>query len=341
MRERTIAIALAACCLLAGCASAPGAPGTESPSQATTVEPVTSAAEDSPTATTGAADSGDDDSSDDESVSTDDAADESSTETTTTTAGETTTTTTAGETTTETATGGDADATPVDAGVLASDAAGSLAKADGVVVAGNLTRELRTASGSRTVEVAFVERVDAADRAVGVERTVTANGRTVETATYLVDGTVFERSPAYERQYGTEWIELDAGERAWANTSSTAVVSRLVNASTVSVQANATVDGERAVVLALDVDLAELEALSGFVVDEETVNALDGTITVDPDTGRVHAATVHVNRTVENSYGQEVTVVTTITREFRTYGPVTVTVPAAADDATPINATVV
>jgi hypothetical protein len=315
-RRALVAVALALTLLVAGCA------GT---TQSTTTDEPTTAATTS-TATT-----------DDSSTS----------EPTTTEAPATTTTAAPSTTATTTESGGDDDETdddqatngsePVDANALAASGSSSLATADGVVVEGNLTRTVRTASGSSTVAVSFTERVDADARELGIERTVQARGQTVETATYLVNGTFYERSPAYERQYGTEWVRLPA-EGAWANASSTAVVTRLVNASDATVQANATVDGERAVVLDLDVNESSLAALSGYQVDD-SVNALSGTITVDASTGRVYAATVHVNRTVENAYGDEVTVVTDVTREFGALQPVTVQLPDGADDATPINGT--
>jgi hypothetical protein len=225
----------------------------------------------------------------------------------------------------------------MDANALAASASSSLATAEGVVVEGNLTRVVETASGSTTVTASFTERVDADARELGIERTVQANGRTVETATYLVNGTFYERSPAYEREYGTEWVRLPA-DGAWANASSTAVVTRLVDASDASVQSNVTVDGERAVVLALAVNQSELSALSGYEVDD-SVNELSGTITVDASTASVYAATVHVNRTVENAYGDEVTVVTDVTRRFGAPQSVTVQLPDGADEATPINGT--
>ncbi|WP_227134077.1 hypothetical protein [Halorubellus salinus] len=226
----------------------------------------------------------------------------------------------------------------VDADALASAGASSLASAEGVVVEGNLTRTVRTPSGASRARVAFVERDDVAARELAIERTVRANGRTVETATYLVNGTFYERSPAYERQYGTEWVSLPA-DGAWTNASSTAVVARLVNASDAAVAGETTVNGDAAVVLALDVNESALATLSGYQLDAEALNALSGTVTVDADTGRVHAATVHVNRTVENAYGQQVTVVTDVTREFIAYEPVTVSLPDAASEATPINGT--
>ncbi|MFC6952475.1 hypothetical protein [Halorubellus litoreus] len=226
----------------------------------------------------------------------------------------------------------------VDADALASAGASSLATAEGVVVEGNVTRTVRTASGATTVEVAFTERDDVAARELAIERTVRANGQRVETATYLVNGTVFERSPAYEREYGTEWVRVPA-DGAWVNASSTAVVARLANASDASVAGETTVDGDGAVVLALDVNASALATLSGYRVDAESLNALSGTLAVDPETGRVHAATMHLNRTVENAYGQEVTVVTDVTRQFIHYGPVTVSLPDEASEATPINGT--
>lgn len=226
----------------------------------------------------------------------------------------------------------------VDADALATAAASSLATAEGAVVEGNLTRTVRTASGTTTVDVTFTERDDVADRELAIERTVRGNGQRVETATYLVNGTFYERSPAYERQYGTEWVRLPA-DGAWSNASSTAVVARLANASSAAVTGETTVDGDAAVVLDLDVNESALATLSGYRVDADALNALSGTVTVDTDTGRVHAATVHVNRTVENAYGQEVTVVTDVTRKFTAYEPVTVSLPDAASEATPINGT--
>ena len=302
-RRALVAVALALTLLVAGCVGTTG----ESTS---TDEPTTAA-------TTAAA-----------STTTEPTTDAATTEPTTTASG--------GDDGTDDdgATNGNAS---MDANALAASASSSLATAEGVVVEGNLTRTARTASGSSTVDVSFTERVDADVRELAIERTVQASGRTVETATYLVNGTFYERSPAYERQYGTEWVRLPAGG-AWTNASSTAVVTRLVNASDASLASNVTVDGERAVALALDVNESALASLSGYRVDD-SVNALSGTITVDASTGRVYAATVHVNRTVENAYGDEVTVVTDVTREFSAPQPVTVQLPGGADEATPINGT--
>lgn len=314
-RRALVAVALALTLLVAGCVGTTGQPtSTDEPTTAATTAAATTTVE----------------------------------TTTTTTDAQTTTarTTEASTTTTTTESGGGGDAggdqaangsASTDANAIAASASSSLATAEGVVVEGNLTRTVRTASGSSTVAASFTERVDADARELGIERTVEARGRTVETATYLVNGSFYERSPAYERQYGTEWVRLPA-EGAWTNASSTAVVTRLVNASDATVASNATVDGERAVVLALDVNESELASLSGFPVDD-SLNALSGTITVNASTGRVYAATVHVNRTVENAYGDEVTVVTDVTREFGAAQPVTVQLPDGADEATPINGT--
>jgi hypothetical protein len=253
-------------------------------------------------------------------------------------------TTTADGTTETTATAGDdVDGTTTDASVdvdadaLAAAGASSLATVEGVVVRGNLTRTVRTASGATTVEATFTERDDVTDRELAINQTVRANGQTIETATYLVNETFYQRSPAFERQYGSEWVRAPA-DGQWTNASSTAVLKRLLNASAASAVERTTVDGANAVVLALDVNRSELAALSGFPVDED-LNELSGTVTVDADTGRVYASTVRINRTTTNSYGQAVTIVTAISREFETYGPVTVDLPPGADEATPINGT--
>lgn len=302
MRRVPLAVALALAVIVAGCAGAPGGETT-----ATT--------DDGPTGTT---------------VTTDDGPTETSAAITTTTAAPTTAGDDADATTTNTSVNVDADA-------LATAGASSLATAEGVVVRGNLTRTLRTASGATTVETTFTERDDVTDRELAINQTVRANGQTVETATYLVNGTFYQRSPAYERQYGSAWVRAP-GDGQWANASSTAVVKRLINASEASAVERTTVDGASAVVLALDVNRSELAAVSGFPVDED-LNALSGTVTVDADTGRVYASTVRINRTTTNSYGQEVTVVTAASREFETYGPVTIDLPSGADEATPINGT--
>jgi hypothetical protein len=303
-RRAVVAVALALTLLVAGCAGTTQTTTTDEP----TTAPTTAAA------------------------------------TTTATMTEASTTTDAPSTSTATTTesSGDDDpvtngSEPVNADALAAAGSSSLATAAGVVVDGNLTRTVQTASGSSTVSVSFTERVDADARELGVERTVQARGQTVETATYLVNGTFYERSPVYERQYGTEWVRVPA-EDAWANASSTAVVTRLVNASDASAASNVTMDGDGAVVLELDVNERDLAALSGFQVDD-SVNELSGTITVNASTGRVYAASIHINRTVENTYGDEVTVVTDVTREFGAPQPVTVQLPDGADEATPINGT--
>ena len=310
-RRVVVAVALALTLVVAGCA------GTPQPT--TTDEPTTAASTAAATTTT------------------EPTTDAATTEPTTTATTEPTTTESGGEEDADDADQSANGSASTDADALAASASSSLATAPGVVVEGNLTRTVRTASGSSTVAVSFTERLDADARELGIERTVQARGQTVETATYLVNGTFYERSPAYERQYGTEWVRLPA-DGAWADASSTAVVTRLVNASDASLASNLTVDGERAVVLALDVNESALASLSGYQVDD-SVNALSGTITVDASTGRVYAATVHVNRTVENAYGDEVTAVTDVTREFGAPQPVTVRLPDGADEATPINGT--
>jgi len=301
-RSALLAIALSLTLVLAGCSGLGGTDATTTaPGEGPTTEPDPTTAPDGPTATP-------------------------------TTAAETTAAGTVAEGTT-------ADGTGTGSEQARQVRADALAWMDGVTsyrVTATIDQQTTAGGVTRNVTTNYTARIDAADRQLGAEYVQSAMGRTISQDLYIVDRTVFVRNEQYVRQFGSEWIRFDASENfstTWQAYDTVRVHGTLLNASTISLVNETTVDGTPAYVLRFDPDLEALEDVRSQTFNASNVNELYGTVWIATDDHRLLQSHVHVNQTV-TAQGQEITTVTDVTRRFSGYGAaIEVTLPEEAEDA--------
>ncbi|WP_435348207.1 hypothetical protein [Haloarchaeobius sp. HRN-SO-5] len=195
-----------------------------------------------------------------------------------------------------------------------------------------------TRNQSRTVD--FEKTIDAANRRLVLDQTVSVQGRTINQTSYLLNGSFYVRSPVLEQQYGSNWVTQNVSEsydRVWRNTSTLYMHRALLEVSDVQVTGTETVRGEQAYVVVLRPDQDELANVSGPNFQGSQVNELDATMYVSTETDLVLRSVLHVNQTVRTPSGQELTAIVDVERDFLAYDEgVTVTLPEEADDAVPL-----
>lgn len=237
----------------------------------------------------------------------------------------------------ETTTGPPPDVDPADVRERALDATAGV---ESYRVEANTTLARSAGAGlARTVRIESVGAFDRPARRLRVNQTTRALGRTQRVQTYLVDGTLYQHSPAFVQRYGAEWVKRNVTNEsaAWDGLDTLARQRALLNASTVSVTGTATVDGTEAYVLAADVnetafgDAARRSGLAGT----GTVTDAAATVWVARDSGRLLRSETTLNVTA-TARGQQVRVNQSLVIDFD-YRDVSVALPGAASTA--VNAT--
>lgn len=233
---------------------------------------------------------------------------------------------------------GDADAATVKQHALAAMRNTSAYTLD-ATVARTVTQSGRT----QTITVNSTGEFDRGARALRLNQTVSSRlGQRVSSATYLVDGTLYARSPQNEQQHGSAWIRQDLSdpERVWNQTDTLYRQQALLAAANVTLAGSETVSGVETRVLDLDVSsetYAELVSRSGFGGANVTVTNASFTLYVAESSGQLVRATGTVASEVATASGR-----TTVSEELRLrfgYGSVSVDLPAAARDAPRVGTT--
>lgn len=187
-----------------------------------------------------------------------------------------------------------------DASSLAADAADAMESAETYRVSGTIEQTVSANNQERTATVTSTGVFDRTNRTLRIQRTTSTAGRTVEAASYLVNGTLYERSPVYERAYGSEWVKVDVSEnltRAWRAQDVLTRQRLLLENATVTRAGTATVNGTETVVLAVDgnesafEDLVERRLGGAASSVEVTVENVSMTHYVASDTHRLRRAT--------------------------------------------------
>lgn len=205
---------------------------------------------------------------------------------------------------------------------------------------GVLNQTVSTAAASQSSSATFDVTIDAEQRRLVVDQTVRAQGRTVNQTTYFLDDSLYIRSPAFERQYGSEWVTQnvsDRYDRLWRNRSALSLHTNLLNVTeNLTVTGTETVRGEAVYVLSLRPSDAELAELGGVNFAGSEVHSFDATLYVSTESNLVVRSDIHVNETV-SIRGQELQQVVDVRREFVAYDQgVDVTLPPEADGAVPV-----
>jgi hypothetical protein len=187
---------------------------------------------------------------------------------------------------------------------------------------------------------------DRADRRARLNLTQESLGRTTEVDTYLADESLYLRSEAFVRQYGSRWVRqpVDNYSRIWTTQDVIARQHDLLEVATVSLNGTGTVDGERARKLDADVSPAAYRDLatglfgpgSNFQSDQLEIGAVNVTYWLDTETDLPLRSVARLELSVVAG-GQEVDLDQTVSIRYLDYGEsVSVDLPPAAEDAVEI-----
>jgi len=259
-------------------------------------------------------------------------------QTTGTTATETTTTATTASTSESAADG------PT-AAELRQDALAATAAVETYRVNGTLNQTIRNNRLTRRTNTSLAGVFDRSTRRLRINQTVTALGRQVEVAVYLVDGTLYQYNPQLRQRFGSAWIRFDLSgneSRAWNASDTLGRQYDILNGSTVSLAGTATVDGRETYVIEANATdaggglfgpTAGAGGAGGNGSGGIDVSRLTATYYLEADTRRPVLAVVRLNASV--ALNRSTTDVEQTARlRFSGYGtPADVDLPAGADTA--------
>jgi len=212
------------------------------------------------------------------------------------------------------------------------------------------------ANESRTV-VANLERQIAIEQTVTVDRTsgslhVAANqsaaGRTIAIDIYLVDGTLYQRSPVYVRQFSTEWLEVDTAENLTLVRDALDPIrrhQRILEATEVTLNGTETVDGTETYRLETTSDSERLEEVfaeqvsgPGSQLNESTysISSASFTFWISTETNRPVKAEGALDSTV-SAQGETVSLEQAFSFRYDYASEASVELPAAAEGAVPLS----
>jgi len=262
----------------------------------------------------------------------------------------TTTTTTATEaaeteTTTEATTTSDEGSDPdVDADALKREALAAMVAVDTYRVNGTLNQTIRNNRLTRRINASLEGAFERPSRRLRINQTVTALGRQVRTAVYLVDGTLYQYNPQFRQQFDSAWLRFDLSgneSAAWNASDTLRRQHAILNNSTVSLAGTATVAGRETRVLAAnatDAGVGLFGPAGGTragtdATSDLNVTRLTATYYIDPETGRPVRAVVRLNASVALR-GSTTRIAQTATLRFGGYGSSpAVDLPTGADTA--------
>jgi hypothetical protein len=195
-----------------------------------------------------------------------------------------------------------------------------------------------TGSVDRTINATVDGRFDRANRTTYINQTQAVLGRSVIVETYVVDGTVYQRSDQYVQRFDSEWIRVPAGENGsetWERYDTLTRQRALLNASNVTLAGTERVNGTEAYVLKADPDpnrLAEL-GVNASREGEVQVRNVSATFYVAAESGRLLRSTTRLTGE-STARGQTVGIDQRVALRFGGYGdPVDVRLPDGAEDA--------
>lgn len=250
-------------------------------------------------------------------------------------------------TATETATvtpGDSATPTIEDVDVSAEEVVGPTVAAmeaiESYTLSGNLNQTVQAPNREQTLQLGITTRVDRANQALAAEQQLEGAGQSLSSSSYIVDGTLYQRSQQFVQQYNSEWIKVNisAGIDDQFNRNDELAGHRvMLENSSVDLVGAQTIDGERAYRLELDVDEEALSAFYGFNGTSITLQSVNTTIWVSTETNRVIRAAGQLRQQI-TVQGQQVTTITNYDERF-TYTDVDISLPAAASGAVEVNQT--
>ncbi|MFC5970722.1 DUF6612 family protein [Halomarina salina] len=249
-------------------------------------------------------------------------------------------TTTGDETTAPNATERPTDTTTETTQLASAEAvrADTLAALDAVETYRVTANQTSRVSGNvqRTVHVNSTGVFDRTAREARLDQSQQGAGVSVDSVSYLVDQTLYQRSPTLARQYDSNWVAIDASEnysRFWDQYDTLTRQRELLNVSSVSLDGTETVDGQEAYVLEAEATDEQFERLGVNVTRQGLdVSNVSATFYVDVETNRLVASTTNIDAR-QTLNGQTVAIEQRLDLRFDDYdAPVSIDLPSEAEE---------
>ncbi|MFB6295503.1 MAG: hypothetical protein ABEH66_01520 [Halobacteriales archaeon] len=213
-----------------------------------------------------------------------------------------------------------------------------------------VANESRTVIANRAQEI-LIEQTVTVDRTSGslhVAANQSVAGRTIALDIYLVDGTLYQRSRAYVRQFSTEWLEVDTVEnvsRVRTALDPLRRQQRLLEATNVTINGTETVDGTETYRLETSSDPERLEEVfaeqvsgPGSQLNESTYSISNASFTfwISTETTRPVKAVGAIDSTV-SARGQTVSLEQSFSFQYDYESEASVDLPEGAESAVPLS----
>lgn len=224
---------------------------------------------------------------------------------------------------------------------VATDAIAALEEVEAYSLTGWRNQTQRANNQQRSVNVSVEVAIERSPVAARVGQQQSAGGQSVQSTVYILDGIMYQRAPAVQRQFGAEWAKFELSGNtsdALRNIDDLRLHQVLLGNSTVTVNGTTTINGTEAIEAHLVGNgTAIVEYLTGGRDVALELPNVTATLWIDPETHRVLRATGRMVRR-QTVRGQQLTTVTIFTEQFA-YGQPSIDLPAAAADAVWANRT--
>lgn len=227
----------------------------------------------------------------------------------------------------------------VSADGITADTLAATEAVDSYRLTGNSTLTRRQNNVNQVQDIYRVTNVDREQPALAVNSTISLRGQTQVQEIYYTNGTLYQYSPVFVPQYGSEWIKQDISENfttVFNQSDRLTLFKRAIENGTVSLRGAQEIDGERTYRIRVEAEDAAAASVLGVGDTNESDAATVITFWVDATDSTIVRAEGAVE-IVTTLQGQRAVVSGTFT-ESLTYGGVEVTLPEAASAAVNLNA---
>ncbi|WP_435177407.1 DUF7537 family lipoprotein [Halorussus sp. AFM4] len=180
--------------------------------------------------------------------------------------------------------------------------------------------------------------VDRAERELRIDRTARVAGRSSSVSTYVVDRTLYQRSPQFTRAFSSKWIQRNISanfSQRWSALDTLTRQRELLNISDVELVGRETVDGTETYVLRATPDPERYAELSADVTNRRVGEVRNVSVTywLATDTYRPVKSNTTIDSTV-SVRGREMDLHQELTLRLSGYGDdVSIRLPPAAETA--------
>ncbi|MEF8785528.1 MAG: hypothetical protein V5A45_06305 [Haloarculaceae archaeon] len=220
---------------------------------------------------------------------------------------------------------------------VASDARTVLETVSAYRLTGNSTLRTQSNNVDQSQEITRETRVDRERSRLASNQTVSVRGQTITQATYIVDGTLYQRSEQFVRQYNSEWVKQDISENfseVFGTSDRLALYERMLGNGSVSLEGAQQVDGADTYRLQVRTDSTSFADVFGLPSASESDVAMVTTLWVDTESSAVVRAEGALEM-VTTLQGQPTVVSGTYVEQFE-YTTVNVSLPEEAGTAVEI-----